>query len=373
MQAVRVRVSKSKNRKPIKVVGNPIHTVRVRVSKEYNVKIGANLLTTLGQEAAALIKGRRAALVSDSNVWPLYGEVAETSLKDAGFTVSSFVFPHGEASKNGETYLRLLEFLAENQITRTDCLIALGGGVVGDMTGFAAATYLRGVSYIQVPTTLLAMVDSSVGGKTAIDLPAGKNLAGAFCQPVVVLCDIQTLDTLPEEIFRDGCAEVIKYGVLYDEELIAELYHKGIAFDRQKVIAQCVAHKRNVVEADEFDTGDRQYLNLGHTVGHAIEKASNYSVSHGRAVAIGICIVARSVVKDKIANGFDCEWIVETIKRVGLPTTTDIPPEILAQNALSDKKRQDDFIRVIAPDHVGECWPHSVFVDQLPDFIKRGI
>ena len=185
-------------------------TITVKASRNYDVLIGNGLLASLGEHAARLTKAKKAAIISDSNVWPLYGHIAVESLNNSGFDVLHYTFPAGESSKNGSTYLSILNFLAENHVTRTDCLIALGGGVVGDMTGFVAATYLRGIAYIQVPTTLLAAVDSSVGGKTAIDLPAGKNLAGAFCQPSMVLCDTDTLNTLPPEIFLDGCAEVIK-------------------------------------------------------------------------------------------------------------------------------------------------------------------
>ena len=190
-----------------------MNTVHVTASKEYDVLIGSGLLPTLGSRAAAMGSVRKVCIISDSNVWPLYGQAVKNSLISAGLDVAEFVFPAGEAHKNGSTFLDALNFLAENQLTRTDLIVALGGGVVGDLAGFTAATYLRGIRFIQVPT-LLAAVDSSVGGKTAIDLPAGKNLAGAFCQPSLVLCDTDTLNTLPEDIFRDGCAEVIKYGVL---------------------------------------------------------------------------------------------------------------------------------------------------------------
>ena len=180
--------------------------IHVTASTEYDVKIGSGLLTQLGAEVANVCKVGTSAIISDSNVWPLYGEAAAASLLNAGYRVVHYAFPTGEESKNGDTYLAILNFLAENQITRADCIVALGGGVVGDIAGFAAATYLRGIAYIQVPTTLLAAVDSSVGGKTAIDLKAGKNLAGAFYQPRLVLCDTDLLQTLPKEIFRDGCA-----------------------------------------------------------------------------------------------------------------------------------------------------------------------
>ena len=241
-----------------------MNTVTVNASKTYDICIGSGLMSQLGQKAAALEGAKTVCIVSDTNVWPLYGAQAQASLESAGFSVFSYVFPAGEASKNGLVFLDLLNTLAQHHVTRSDLIVALGGGVVGDLAGFAAASFLRGIRFIQVPTTLLAAVDSSVGGKTAIDLPAGKNLAGAFCQPSLVLCDVDTLNTLPREIFRDGCAEVIKYGILYDPDLFSHLEEKGLDFDREKVITRCVELKRDVVMTDEFDTGLRMKLNHRH-------------------------------------------------------------------------------------------------------------
>ena len=286
--------------------------INVNASTKYDVKIGSGLLSSLGNEVAAVTKVGVAAIVSDSNVWPFYGETAQKSLENSGFSVVSFVFPAGESSKSGAVYLDLMNFLAENHVTRSDCLIALGGGVVGDLTGFAAATFLRGIHYIQVPTTLLASVDSSVGGKTAINLDAGKNLAGAFYQPKLVLCDTDLLESLPKETFIDGCAEVIKYGVLYDPELYAHLEEKGLFFDRESVIARCVELKRDVVAEDEFDTGSRMKLNLGHTIGHGVEKGSNFTVSHGKAVAIGMAIVSRAAAQ----LGFCSQETAKSIEKI---------------------------------------------------------
>lgn len=348
-------------------------TIKISASKEYSVLIGCGLLPTLGNEAATVCPPGKAVIVSDSNVWPLYGGAAQTSLANAGFETVSYTVPAGEESKCGSTYLDLLNFLAENHITRSDCLIALGGGVVGDLTGFAAATYLRGIRYIQVPTTLLAAVDSSVGGKTAIDLPAGKNLAGAFCQPSLVLCDIDTLATLPPEIFRDGCAEVIKYGVLYDSALFAHLGEKGLDFDRENVIARCVELKRNVVMADEFDTGARQKLNLGHTIGHGIEAYSHFTISHGQAVAAGMAIVARAGTRYGICPQDATEQIVKVLNQFGLPTGTDYSAEQLYHTALSDKKRSGGTLNLIVPKTIGECIIHPMKVDDMLAFIKAGL
>ena len=344
-----------------------MNRIRIQASNEYDVCIGTGLLYQLGQMAAMVCKAQKAAIISDSHVWPLYGQAAKSSLEQAGFQVVNFVFPAGESSKNGSTYLSVLNFLAENQITRTDCIIALGGGVVGDMAGFAAATYLRGIDYIQVPTTLLAAVDSSVGGKTAIDLPAGKNLAGCFYQPKLVVCDIDTLSTLPAPVFRDGCAEVIKYGVLFDPALFVHLEHAGPAFDRAAVITRCVELKNAVVSEDEFDTGRRMLLNLGHTLGHGIEAGSNFGISHGQAVAIGMAIVARS------CGCADTPRIIGCLQRFGLPTETEFSPQLLADAALSDKKRSANTVKLILPEKIGKCSIVSTPVEQLLSFIEAGL
>ena len=342
-------------------------TIAVSASKSYCVYIGSGILSSLGTRLHSLKKAGKVCIVSDSNVWPLYGRVCEESLKAANFSVIHFVFPAGEESKNGETYLKLLNFLAENKLSRSDTLIALGGGVVGDLTGFAAATYLRGVDYVQIPTTVLAAVDSSVGGKTAIDLPVGKNLCGAFWQPILVLCDTATLDTLPEDIFRDGCAEVIKYGILYDAVLFAHLEEAGVNFDRETVISRCVELKRDVVAMDEFDTGERMKLNLGHTFGHGIESASNYRISHGKAVAIGTAMVARA------SHCPDTMRIIRCLEQFGLPVNTDFTAKEICAAALSDKKRSGDTIRLILPLSIGNCVISPSPVDNILAFIEEGL
>lgn len=343
-------------------------TIHVTASKSYDVLIGASLLNNLGQQLLSVLnKPCKVAIISDSNVWPHYGKAAETALMNAGFSVVNFVFPAGESSKNADTYLNILNFLAENHLTRSDAVLALGGGVTGDMTGFAAATFLRGIRYIQVPTTLLAMVDSSVGGKTAIDLPAGKNLVGAFYQPNLVLCDLDTLNTLPDSVFCDGCAEVIKYGVLYDRQLFDHLSEKGLKFDREAVIARCVELKRNVVAEDEFDTGARQKLNLGHTIGHGVEAQSNFSVTHGQAVAIGMAIVSKAGCPAIYAE------LCAVLAKFNLPTTTDFSAEDLYTSALSDKKRSGGTVNLIIPREIGHCEIVPTPVDKLEFFIEEGL
>jgi len=343
-------------------------TISVTASHNYDVIIGNNLLAQLGAYTKNVLKKTcKIAIISESNVFPIYGKTAEESLMNTGFTVVSFVFPAGESSKNANTYLEILNFLAENHLTRSDAVIALGGGVTGDMTGFAAATYLRGIAYIQIPTTLLAMVDSSVGGKTAIDLPIGKNLVGAFYQPRLVLCDLNALDTLPQSVFCDGCAEVIKYGVLYDADLFAHLREKGLAFDRELVISRCVELKRNVVVQDEFDKGERQKLNLGHTIGHGIEAQSNFTITHGQAVAIGMSIVAKAGCKDIY------DELTAVIKKFNLPTKTDFTACQLYTSALSDKKRAGGTVNLIIPNAIGDCSIVPTPVEKLEAFIQEGL
>ena len=348
-------------------------TVEVNASKSYKVEIGSGLLSSIGPKVAALGKAKKVCIVSETTVWPLYGATVEHSLQNTGLATCRFVFPAGEASKCGATYLELLNTLAENHLTRSDIIVALGGGVVGDLAGFAAATFLRGIRFVQVPTTLLAAVDSSVGGKTAIDLPAGKNLAGAFCQPSLVLCDTDCLNSLPEVIFRDGCAEVIKTAILFDRPLFDELLKDGLDFNHEEVIARCVAHKRDVVMADEFDTGERQKLNLGHTIGHGVEAMSNFTLSHGKSVAIGTAIVARAAAKLGICPDSEKDRILELLGRFGLPTATEHSAQTLFTMALSDKKRSGSTVNLIVPTRIGNCVIRPTPVSEIESFIQADL
>ena len=350
-----------------------MHTVHVNTSRSYDVLIGAGLLPSLGTHAAAIGRVRKVCIVSDSNVWPLYGKIAKKSLLDANLEAVEFIFPAGEASKNAENYLNLLHFLAERQLTRSDLIVALGGGVTGDLAGFAAATYLRGIPCIQVPTTLLAAVDSSVGGKTAIDLPMGKNLAGAFCQPVLVLCDTDCLSTLPADIFRDGCAEVIKYGILYDPALFDHLAVTGLDFDLKWVITRCVELKRDVVSEDEFDTGARMKLNLGHTIGHAIEALCNYDVSHGKAVAMGMAIISRAAERAGICETAAMDAILCVLQQFGLPVSCCHSSDDLYRAALSDKKRSGGTVSLIVPERIGFCRIVPITAEDMQAFIEAGL
>jgi 3-dehydroquinate synthase len=347
-------------------------TVTVNASKTYDIIIGTDLLDSAGEYIKNVAPAQSAMIVTDDTVNALYGDRVESSLAAAGYRVERFVFPHGEQSKCATTYIALVNTLANLHFTRSDIIVALGGGVVGDMAGFAAATYQRGIRFVQIPTTLLAAVDSSVGGKTAIDLDAGKNLCGAFYQPELVLCDYSTLDTLTPEIFRDGCAEVIKYGVIADSELFEKLKN-GVKSQIEYVIATCAKIKRDVVNDDEFDTGRRGILNFGHTVGHAVEKRSNFSLSHGSSVAIGMVIAARASYKGGMCPKSVYDEILAMVRLYGLPYSTDYPQEDILSAMLSDKKRSGNNINLIIPDKIGSVFIHKIPVSQLEQFLADGL
>ena len=346
--------------------------IKVKASTEYDVIIDRGILSRAGELSLPICGACSACIVTDDTVDALYSEILEESLTIKGFRTVKFVIPHGEASKNTSSLIALLEFLAENRLTRSDCIFALGGGVVGDLAGFAAAVYLRGIKFIQIPTTLLAAVDSSVGGKTAVDLVAGKNLAGAFHQPSLVICDYATLDTLSPEIFADRCAEVIKYGVINDRPLF-ELLKGGFHENIEQIIASCVANKSRIVEKDEFDTGARQLLNLGHTVGHAIEARSSFAISHGSAVAIGMAIVTRAAVAMGICPESDLLELTALLQSAALPTECDYSAEELTSAALGDKKRLGNKISLVIPYAIGDSRLLKIGVDELESFIQKGL
>ncbi len=346
--------------------------VTVNASRVYDIIIDKGILDNAGELVLSVKKPCRAAILTDSNVAPLYAKRLEESLLTAGFNPVTFVIPAGEESKCAEYYLAFLSFLAKNKLTRSDCLFALGGGVVGDLCGFAAATYLRGIEFIQIPTTLLAMVDSSVGGKTAIDIPEGKNLVGSFYQPSLVICDYETLSTLQENVFSDGCAEVIKYGIINDKPLFEKL-RSPILPQIEDIIENCVRDKRDVVDADERDTGVRQLLNLGHTAAHSIEILSNFEISHGSAVAIGTVLITRAALKLGYCSHAELTDIEEMFSSYGLPTECPYGAKALSDIALSDKKRDGGSITLIMPYGIGDSRLYKVNVDSLEEIFALGL
>ncbi len=347
-------------------------TVHIDASKSYNVRIGRGLLDDCGRQIAERVRCASAAVVADDTVYALYGERVCASLEAAGIRTVCYVFPHGEKSKNLLEYAKILNFLAENRVTRADALIALGGGVTGDLGGFAAATYLRGIPFVQLPTTLLAAVDSSVGGKTAVDLPAGKNLAGAFYQPELVLCDLDTLDSLPREIFLDGCAEVIKYAVLGSRELFALLADIPSGKGLEEVTARCVEMKRDFVQSDELDRGARQMLNLGHTFGHAVEASSRFTLSHGKSVAIGMAMILRAACSRGLCSAETRDAVIALLQRYGLPTECPYPADMLLGALSADKKIFGTRLNLVVPTDIGACRLLPVGVDELSGWLRDG-
>ncbi len=338
--------------------------IRVNASKEYDVVIGKGILPSLGEKCVSIFGKCKAVIVTDSNVKALWLDAAEKSLNQAGIETSVFVFEAGEDSKNSSVLFELVEFMAENKLTKTDFALALGGGVTGDMTGLASSLYLRGIPFVQAPTTLLAAVDSSVGGKTAVNLPSGKNLMGAFYQPELVLCDTDTLSTLPENEFANGMAEVIKYGVIFDKDLFDKV-SGGDVNDTEKIIARCIELKRDVVAKDEFDKSERQLLNFGHTMAHAIEKCSNFETDHGNAVAIGMVIAARASAKLGWSDGDCTQAIINANKNNNLPVECKFSSTELADAALSDKKRSGDTLNFVVPKKIGNCVLEKISVEKL--------
>ena len=347
-------------------------TVHIDASRSYDVRIGRGLLDDCGRQIAERVRCASAAVVADDTVYALYGERVCASLEAAGVRTVCYVFPHGEKSKNLLEYAKILNFLAENRVTRADALIALGGGVTGDLGGFAAATYLRGIPFVQLPTTLLAAVDSSVGGKTAVDLPAGKNLAGAFYQPELVLCDLDTLDSLPREIFRDGCAEVIKYAVLGSRELFALLADIPSGKGLEEVTARCVEMKRDFVQSDELDRGARQMLNLGHTFGHAVEASSRFTLSHGKSVAIGMAMILRAACSRGLCSAETRDAVIALLQRYGLPTECPYPADMLLGALSADKKIFGTRLNLVVPTDIGACRLLPVGVDELSGWLRDG-
>lgn len=345
--------------------------IHVDTGVAYDVTVGTDsTLNAVGFIRSEFPKARKLALVTDSTVDRLHGDRIARMLEETGLQVERIVFPAGEKSKTIETYAELIRSLAVFRMTRKDLVVALGGGVTGDMAGFAAATYMRGIDFIQLPTTLLAMVDSSVGGKTAVDLPEGKNLVGAFHQPRAVFCDPEFLKTLPEEWRIDGMGEVLKYAILGDADLFARLEANPRAPIGADDIALCIRMKRDVVSRDEFETGERKFLNLGHTFAHAIEKLSGYSVSHGCSVSTGIALAARAAVKLGVLDDASSERIVALVAAMGYATTIDYSAADMAKAMGGDKKVAGGNVDLILPTSIGKCMIRSTPLSELEDILK---
>ncbi|MDF1493559.1 3-dehydroquinate synthase [Caproiciproducens sp. CPB-2] len=334
----------------------------VHTSGAYRIIIERGCMDAAGKRAGELFKpGAKAVVIGDSNVIPLYGKRVLDSLKAAGFSASPFSFPAGEESKRLSSIEAMYAECAARGLTRSDFIVALGGGVTGDMAGFAAATFLRGIPFIQIPTTLLAQIDSSVGGKTGVDLPQGKNLVGAFHQPGLVLIDPDTLSTLPPRYFSDGMAEAIKYGCIKSRVLFDRIAGEEISRKIEELIFRCVDIKREVVERDEFDTGERMLLNFGHTFGHALEKLYGFKkLSHGEAVGIGMVMMAKCGENAGITKAGTADEIIAVLKKYNLPVKDEMPVNRILEATALDKKSSGGGISLIMLRGIGESFADRV-------------
>lgn len=325
----------------------------------YSIYIESGILSNAEHYISQVFQGKRIMIISDDNVFPIYGEKLIGALPS--FECHTLVLPHGEPTKSFKTLPLIYASLLEKKITRSDLVIALGGGVIGDLAGFAAASYLRGIRLVQIPTSLLSQVDSSVGGKVAVDLPQGKNLVGAFYHPKLVLIDPDVLDTLPERYITDGMGEVIKYGCIKDSALF-ETLSAGNSFEELKeqltsIIYRCVDIKRIVVENDQFDTGERMLLNFGHTLAHTIEQYYHYErESHGEAVAIGMYQITKLSEKAGLTAPKEAQRIYQVLKAYGLPTECGLPVTALTDAMKLDKKNLDNHLNVVLLHQIGSSY-----------------
>lgn len=344
--------------------------ISVTKPKKYEIFIENGLLPNCGKLIKSAVKGDSCLIVTDSNVAPLYLETVETALKNEGFKTATYIFEAGEESKNFSTVEEILCAMCEAGLTRTDFAVALGGGVCGDLTGFASAIFQRGIDYVGIPTTLLSQIDSSVGGKTGCDLVYGKNLAGAFHAPNAVIIDPGCLDTLPEKVYNDGLGEAIKYGVIKSAPLFERLLNEDAHTFINELIIECVTIKRDITENDFFDNGERILLNFGHTIGHSIEKYYNYrDITHGEAIGIGMVIMAVAAERNGDCEDGTAEKITECLHKYKLPATTGIDPERLCEGALGDKKRIGKDINLVIPQKIGTCIVKRLSTDLLLDYI----
>ena len=336
--------------------------LEVKTSSPYKIIIERGCIGRIGGRAGEIFSSKsKAAVIADSNVFPLYAEKIAGCLEKSGFKTFLYKFPAGEENKRLAEITKMYSFLAENSFTRSDFIVAVGGGVTGDMAGFAAATYLRGIKFIQVPTSLLAQIDSSVGGKTGVDLPEGKNLVGAFHQPSLVLIDPDTLSTLPELFISDGMGEAVKYGCIAGGGLFEKFENGIVKEDIENIIFNCVDIKRDIVEKDEFESGCRMLLNFGHTFGHALEKIHGYrGLTHGAAVGIGMVMMAKCGEAAGLTEKGTAGRIQSVLAKYGLPVCDSADIEKIAETTASDKKNRGDRINLVMLKKIGESFIYTV-------------
>ena len=333
----------------------------VNVKDKYDILIDRGLLEKTGELVKSVLNSKKIMLISDTNVYDIYGDAVKLSLEEQGYQVFTYIFPAGEASKKTAVVVDMVEQMAQCGMTRIDGVVALGGGVCGDMAGFAAAIFLRGIKFVQIPTSLLAQVDSSVGGKTAVDLPQGKNLCGAFHQPSLVIIDTNVLKTLSPHFFSDGIGEVIKYGCIKSESLFERLEKENAEDYIEDVIYECLDIKRIIVENDEKEFGERALLNFGHTCGHAIEKLWNFeTVSHGEAVGIGMVMASRAGESIGLTEEGTADRIAALLKKYGLRSADTHSTAEIVDAMSADKKRTGTGIKLVMLKKIGDSFIYPV-------------
>lgn len=340
----------------------------INMEVPYNAYMGYGLLNNLGVLCKEIFPclGTRVAIISEQSIYKLYGKAVESSLTAAGFTAISTFIRGGETSKSMSSLADLLNFMADQGLTRSDFVLTLGGGVVGDTGGLAASLYLRGIHFVQVPTTLLAAVDSSVGGKTGINLSAGKNLAGTFWQPSLVLFDPNVLNSLPPALIREGLSEVIKCAAIADASLLDNVKNR----DYISLAKAAVTIKAELVSRDERDNGSRQLLNYGHTIGHALEKYSGYDISHGHAVALGMVFCAKAALSLGWSSQDCLSPIRNVLENIGFSLSAEFPVDKITEIIMSDKKRRGDTLTLVIPESLGQCVLRPLPLSCLPSFLK---
>lgn len=344
-------------------------------NKNYNIYIERGIINSIGKEISKIYKGKKIIIITDENVDKYYGEKVTSILLDSDFQVHKVVVNAGEKSKSIEVLIQVYGELLKYGITRSDMIITLGGGVVGDLGGFVASTLLRGIPFIQVPTSLLAQIDSSIGGKVAVDLPQGKNLVGSFYHPEAVFIDPDLLSTLEKRFLYDGMGEVIKYGCIRDKDLfnrLIEIKNEDELFENiEEIIYSCCSIKKVVVENDEKDTGERMILNFGHTIGHAIEKCYNFEkYTHGEAVAVGMHTITKYSEREGLTEAGTSEKLKEILIKYNLPYEMPSVNKKDIEDSISlDKKSKGDTLNIILLNEIGKCFIEKINRDEIYKFL----
>ena len=345
-------------------------TISVATHNPYDIIIDKGALNDISKYLLDKYPSpRKVCVITDSNVGTQYADQIVKNLQSASYDAFRIIFPSGEHSKNLTTYSNILEAMADSGLSKSDFILALGGGVVSDIAGFSAGTYMRGLDYVLVPTTLLAIIDSSVGGKTAVNLLSGKNLTGLFWSPTMVVVDPEVLDSVEDQKLQDGMVEALKSAVISDSGLVSHIENKNLDY----VIERCISIKKALVEVDEFDVGLRQLLSFGHTIGHGIEKISSYGISHGVAVAKGMVGESRAAFKLGYCKTDMSSELARILQGFGIDTSLNYDPQELYEHARVDKKIKDGTINMIIPEVIGKCTTRRISLYDLQKFMEAAV